>query len=444
MGGDHMSFLQGPMNEHLNGHKDLTLGKEVLKSMDPDVVWVPLYNGNAACTPCVKVGDEVSIGTKVAERNDHFYLPIFSPVSGTVTGIEKFMTSGMTQGEHLRIQNDHKNTAVRAFAEFDYEKASWQELLDFVKNAGMLGLGGAGFPTYVKYMKPENVKLFIVNAVECEPYLTSDYKNIEANLSLLKTGVLALFKLSKAEKGCIAIKEDKKDQISALQTAFSGTPIEIRTVPDKYPMGWERVLVYELTGKRYDRLPMEAGCVLNNASTAIALGDAIINGMPIIHKVLTVSGNALKQPQNIIVPIGTPAHEVIEAVGGYADGVDDVLVIAGGPMMGKAIPNDTFVICPQNNGLTVLKNEPIDSVACLRCGKCTEHCPSGLEPVNIAAAAKKMDKDALAKLSVMDCIECGLCTYVCPSKIDVTENVRKGKRLIQLQMQKDKKAKGGK
>lgn len=439
-----MSFLQGPMNEHLNGHKDLSLDKEVLTSIDPDVVWVPLYNGAAPCTPLVKVGDEVCIGTKIAERNDHFYLPIFSPVSGTVTGIEKFMTSGMTQGDHLRIQNDHKNTTVRSFPEFDYEKASWEELLDFVKNAGMLGLGGAGFPTYVKYMKPENVKLFAVNAVECEPFLTSDYKNIEANLTLLKAGVLALFKLSKAEKGCIAIKEDKKKQIADLEKTFAGTPIEIRTVPDKYPNGWERVLVYVLTGKRYDKLPMEAGCILNNASTCIALGNAMLNGKPITHKILTVSGDAIKNPQNILVPVGTQAHEVIDAVGGYADGVDDVLLIAGGPMMGKAIPNDTFAISPQNNGLTVMRCESLDSVACLRCGKCTEHCPSGLEPVNIAGAAKRMDEAALKKLSVMDCIECGSCTYICPSKIDVTENVRKGKRFLQMKLKAEQAKKGGK
>ena len=439
-----MSFLQGPMHEHLNGHKDLTMGKEVLKSMDPDVVWVPLYNGVTPCTPVVKIGDEVKVGTKIAERNDHFYLPIFSPVSGTVTGVEKFMTSGMGQGDHLRIQNDHKNTAVRVFETFDYEKATREELLEFVKNAGMLGLGGAGFPTYVKYMKPENVQLFIVNAVECEPYLTSDYKNIESNLSLLKTGVLALFKLSMAEKGCIAIKEDKKDQITALKSTFEGTPIEIRTVADRYPNGWERVLVYELTGKRYGRLPMEVGCILNNASTAIALGNALINGMPIIDKVITVSGNAVKNPQNIIVPIGTKASEVIDAVGGYVDGIDDVVLIAGGPMMGKAIPNDQFVICPQNNGLTVMKDEPKVEVPCLRCGRCTEVCPAGLEPVTIAGAAKQFDTLKLEKLCTLDCIECGLCTYICPSKIDVTENVRKGKRQLQIRLANEKKAKGGK
>lgn len=429
-----MSILTGPMNHHLNGHKDLTKHKDVLKTIDPDQVWIPLVNGNAPCKACVSIGDEVKIGTKIAERNDHFYLPLFSPVSGTVTGVEKFMTSGMAQAEHLCITNDHKHEKVRAFEPFDYEKASWEEVLDFVKNAGMLGLGGAGFPTYVKYLKPENVELFIVNAVECEPYLTADYKNIEENIDLLRTGTLALFKLSKAAKGCVAIKEDKVEQIEALKKTFEGTPIEIRTVPDLYPMGWERTLVYQLTKKRYDKLPIEAGCILNNASTAIALGNAIDNGMPITHKYVTVSGDALNNPQNVYVPIGTRASTIIDAVGGYVEGTEDVLLIAGGPMMGKTIPNDKFVIMPQNNGLTVLVNRPKDEVKCLRCGRCTETCPSGLQPVRIQMSNAIFDEEELMKLSVMDCIECGMCTWICPSKIDVTENVRRAKNFVRTRM----------
>ncbi len=425
-----MSLLTGPMKHHLNGHKGLTKEKPVLKTIDPDVVWIPLVNGNAPCKPCVNVGDEVKVGTKIAERNDHFYLPLFSPVSGTVTGIEKFMTSGLTPADHLRIQNDHKHTEVRAFEPFDYEKASWEELLEFVKNAGMLGLGGAGFPTYVKYLKPENVSLFIVNAVECEPYLTADYKNIEENMDLLRTGTLALFKLSKAEKGCVAIKEDKKHQIAELQKAFAGTPIEIRTVPDMYPMGWERTLVYQLTKKRYDKLPIEAGCILNNASTAIALGNAIDNGHPITHKYVTVSGDAVKNPQNVLVPVGTKAHEIIDACGGYTEGTEEVLMIAGGPMMGRTIPNDQFVIAPPNNGLTVLINKEPEEVKCLRCGRCTETCPSGLQPIRIAMTAAIFDEEELMKLSVLDCVECGMCTYVCRSKLNVTELVRRGKNFV--------------
>ncbi|MBR3128832.1 MAG: RnfABCDGE type electron transport complex subunit C [Solobacterium sp.] len=425
-----MSFLTGPMHHHLDGHKDLTNHKEILRLEEPDVIWIPLNNGAAPCTPLVNVGDEVKVGTKIAERNDHFYLPLFSPVSGTVTGIEKKMNSAMKMVDHMRIENDHKKTVEKPFEPFDYEKATREELLDFVKNAGMLGLGGAGFPTYVKYLKPEGIKSFIINGVECEPYLTTDYRSMMDNLELLKTGTLAMFKLSKAERGCVAVKEDKVDLIAELKKTFEGTPIEIRTVPDIYPAGWERTLVWLLEQKRYDRLPAEVGCIINNASTAIALADALLNGMPVTHKLVTVSGDGVADPHNVYVPVGTTAHDIVQACGGYTS--EDCMIIAGGPMMGSAIPNDTFVIGPANNGLTVLKHEPLDVVKCLRCGKCTEMCPSGLEPVRINNAEKVKDIDTLKKLDTLSCIECGLCSYICPSKIDVTEGIRRAKRYMAL------------
>ncbi|MBQ6531718.1 MAG: RnfABCDGE type electron transport complex subunit C [Solobacterium sp.] len=425
-----MSFLTGPMHHHLEGHKDLTNHKEILRLEEPDVIWIPLNNGAAPCTPLVNVGDEVKVGTKIAERNDHFYLPLFSPVSGTVTGIEKKMNSAMKMVDHMRIENDHKKTVEKPFEPFDYEKATREELLDFVKNAGMLGLGGAGFPTYVKYLKPEGIKSFIINGVECEPYLTTDYRSMMDNLELLKTGVLAMFKLSKAERGCVAVKEDKVDLIAELKKTFEGTPIEIRTVPDIYPAGWERTLVWLLEQKRYDRLPAEVGCIINNASTAIALADALLNGMPVTHKLVTVSGDGVADPHNVYVPVGTTAHDIVQACGGYTS--EDCMIIAGGPMMGFAIPNDTFVIGPANNGLTVLKHEPLDVVKCLRCGKCTEMCPSGLEPVRINNAEKVKDIETLKKLDTLSCIECGLCSYICPSKIDVTEGIRRAKRYLAL------------
>ena len=418
------------MHHHLEGHKDQTNHKEILRLEEPDVIWIPLNNGAAPCTPLVNVGDEVKVGTKIAERNDHFYLPLFSPVSGTVTGIEKKMNSAMKMVDHMRIENDHRKTVEKPFEPFDYEKATREELLDFVKNAGMLGLGGAGFPTYVKYLKPEGIKSFIINGVECEPYLTTDYRSMMDNLELLKTGVLAMFKLSKAERGCVAVKEDKVDLIAELKKTFEGTPIEIRTVPDIYPAGWERTLVWLLEQKRYDRLPAEVGCIINNASTAIALADALLNGMPVTHKLVTVSGDGVADPHNVYVPVGTTAHDIVQACGGYTS--EDCMIIAGGPMMGSAIPNDTFVIGPANNGLTVLKHEPLDVVKCLRCGKCTEMCPSGLEPVRINNAEKVKDIETLKKLDTLSCIECGLCSYICPSKIDVTEGIRRAKRYLAL------------
>lgn len=425
-----MSFLTGLMHQHLEGHKDLTNHKDVVVLEEPNEIWIPLVNGAAPCKPLVNVGDEVKIGTKIAERNDHFYLPLFSPVSGTVTGIEKKMNSSMKMVEHLHIQNDHKGIVEKPFEPMDYEKASREELLEFVKNAGIQGLGGAGFPTYVKYLKPENIKLLIINGVECEPYLTTDYRSMMDHGDNLKTGVLAMFKLSMAEKVCVSVKEDKADLIARLKELFAGTPVEIRTVPDIYPAGWERTLVWLLEHKRYDKLPCEAGCIVNNATTAIALGEALIDGMPITRKLVTVSGDGVAEPANVLATIGTPAHDLIQACGGYT--AEDVVLCAGGPMMGSGLTNDTFVIGPADNGLTVLRHKEEKKVKCLRCGKCTEVCPSGLQPVRINNAEKIKAVESLKKLDAMSCIECGLCTYICPSKIDVTEGVRRAKRYMAL------------
>lgn len=425
-----MSFLTGPMHKHLDGKKELTAHNEPVRVATPDVIYIPLANGRADLTPCVEVGDEVKIGSKIAERNDHFYLPIYSPVSGKVTGIEKKMCGNLVMKDHLVITNDHKDDEIRPFEPMNYETASDEELLEFIKNSGMLGLGGAGFPSYVKYLKPENIDLFIVNAVECEPFLTSDYHNCMDHLELLKEGTLALFKLSKAKKGCIAIKENKKDLIDELNKTFANTPIEVRTVKDIYPAGWERTLIYLLTGKRYDRLPAEAGCVVNNSSTAIAFGNALVNGKAIKEKYVTVSGDGIKEPTCCIVTVGTPAEKVLAECGGLVS--QDVVVCYGGPMMGKTMTNDQFVIGFENNGLTCLKKREEFSVKCLRCGKCTEVCPSGLQPVRINMCNKAQNVDELMKLDVNSCIECGLCTYICPSKLDVTEGIRRAKRYIAL------------
>lgn len=428
---DSMSFLTGPMHEHLNGHKDLTCDKEVLTLPEPDDLYVPLVNGRAECKPLVAAGDTVKAGQKIGEPTSAFwYVPVFSPVSGTVVGVEKRMSSGLKPVDHLHIKNDHKQETVRAFAPFDWEKATREELLNFVKEAGMAGLGGAGFPTFNKYTKVDGIDLLIINDVECEPYLTADLANTRAHLDLLKVGVLALQKLAGNPKTKVAIKAHWTKDVEALKKLFEGTTVEVAPMEDLYPMGWERTLVYQLTGKRYDRLPAEAGCALNNASTAIALGNALVNGAPITKKMVTVSGDAVKDPHNVLITIGTPAAEAVKACGGYTK--DDCLIIAGGPMMGSTVPNDQFVIGLSNNGLTVLENKPLQEVKCLRCGKCTEVCPAGLEPVRINFAEKTKNIEDLKKLDVNSCIQCGLCSYICPSKIGVTEGVVRAKRYMAL------------
>lgn len=430
-----MSFFTGPMRKHVNGQKELTNHEDVLEVKAGSLVKIPLLNGNAACTACVKENDIVKVGTLIGERNDHFYVPLYSSVSGRVVGIEKVMSASLKPVEHVVIENDGKYDVEKPFQPLNYETASHEELVEFMKKAGIVGCGGAGFPTYVKYTKPENIDLLIINAVECEPYITADYKLISQNLDLLVLGCKALFKMSKAKSCKVCIKVTKKDFIPTLQQAFANVDgIEVVSVPDVYPMGWERTLVYEVTKKRYDRLPSEVGCIVSNATTAVAFGDALANGMPIVKKMVTVAGDGVKTNRNVLVNVGVSAGEIVEALGGYA--CDDVLLIAGGPMMGKTITTDKFVIGPYSNALTILKNVEQDEVACLRCGKCSDHCPAGLQPVRINNANKAHDLDTVAALDVMSCIECGMCTYICPSKINVTEGIRSAKRYLALKKKK--------
>ena len=244
-------------------------------------------------------------------------------------------------------------------------------------------------------------------------------------------GVLAMKKMANAKEAVIAIKKSHPDLITFVKGNVEMIDgVNVVEVPDVYPMGWERVLVRQILKKEYDRLPGEVGAVVNNVETAIAFGEALNSGMPIVNKTLTISGTAIKKPSNVTVPIGTPADYIVSKLGGYTE--ENVKIIAGGPMMGKTVVSDKFVVDRPTNAITILANVPYDSVACLRCGKCSDHCPAGLQPVRIAQAVKTKDKKAMERLCALDCIECGLCTYICPSRLDVTENVRRAKRQLMM------------
>ncbi len=429
-----MSFLIGPMRKHINGHKELTAHNEILSLPKLEKVYIPITMGNAKIEVKVKENDSVKVGDVVALRNDHFYVPVFASVSGKVLGIEKRMGSNLKPADHLVIENDGQYTKAEGLSTLSLEEASAEKIIDFMKEKGLVGCGGAGFPTYVKY-NTDKCETLIINAVECEPYITSDAQGMGLNKDLFHLGVKAMFKASKAKKCMVGIKVSKKDLIPVLQDLFKDDKgIEVCPVPDVYPMGWERTLVYELIHKRYDRLPIEVNCIVSNATTAIMLGEAMTSGMPIVEKIVTVSGDAIKEPHNVRCRVGTPFSALVEACGGYTS--ETVSLIAGGPMMGTSVIKDEVVVASSTNALTILAYKPVESLKCLRCGQCVEHCPSGLEPVNISNALKANDVDRLEKLRPMDCIECGMCTYICPSKIEVTENVRKAKRLMALRVKK--------
>lgn len=427
-----MSLFKGPMRQHIKGYKDLTDHIDVLHVEAGKEVYIPLICGaSTTLDMLVKEGDHVCIGTKIAQCNERNVVPIYASVSGTVKGVQKIMHATLKPVNHLVIENDGCHERVKAFEPLAYEKSDRETLIEFMMNAGIIGLGGAGFPAYIKYKFAKDVDVLIINAVECEPFITADYKTIQSQIKELKIGILAMKKMAMAKSVVIAIKNSHPDLIAFVNDAFNDVAdVSANGVPDVYPMGWERVLVRELLHKEYDKLPGEVGAIVNNAETAIAFGEALLYGQAITSRTLTVSGTGVKHPCNVSVPVGVRAKDVIDACGGYTS--DEVKVIAGGPMMGKTIVNDQFVIDRNMNAITVLENKPYSSVSCLRCGMCSDYCPAGLQPVRIAQAVKTNDKAAMEKCAAMDCIECGLCTYICPSRLDVTENVRKAKRQLAL------------
>lgn len=429
-----MSLFMGPMCQHIPGHKSMTDQGQVLELMPDKEVYIPLVAGaNTNFEILVEEGQHVEIGTKLAETKTGFFVPVYSSVSGTYKGTVKRMHSSMRPQMHMVIELDGKQTKIQAFKPLDWNTASREELVEFTKQAGLIGLGGAGFPTYVKYGNPTGITTVLINAVECEPYITSDYMQVMEDPSDLVEGARIMAKMAGVSDVRICIKKSHPDMIDKVTKATAGTEVTVVPVPDVYPMGWERVLVREVLHKEYDKLPAEAGAIVNNAGTAIELARMCSNGEALEKKLVTVSGEAVDKPCNVLVPVGMPVNQILNHLGLKGS---ECILCAGGPMMGKAIPNDQFVIDRAMNALTVLPVLKGDAIACLRCGSCSDHCPAGLQPVRIANALKTGDVKEMERRGALSCIECGLCTYVCPSRIDVTENVRKAKRTIQMKSKK--------
>lgn len=426
-----MPYLIGPMKHHIEGHKELTETNEIGRA-HCDEVAIALTIGSHACKPMVQVGDYVKVGQLIGLRDDHFYVPVFSSVSGEVVAIEKRMSARLLPCEHVVIKDNHENEKV-LFSEISLD-SSREEIINFMKEIGLLGQGGAGFPAYLKY-QTDKCETLIINAVECEPYITADIRNIEENIEDFKDGVKVMFRTSLAKKCIIAIKETHKELIEKLIVLFKDEDnIEIRALKDVYPMGWERTLTYEVLGKRYNKLPIEVGAIVTNATTAITLASTIKTRTYVYERIVTVSGDNIKHPKNILCKIGTPISKLFEVCGGIDDG--PAIVLMGGPMMGVSVTKDEVTITPINNAVLAFKDKEIKDYPCLRCGRCVEHCPSSLQPVSLVEAYRFQNVEQLETLHVMDCVECGMCTYICPSKIEVTENIRRAKKLYAVKHKK--------
>ncbi|MEG0283514.1 MAG: RnfABCDGE type electron transport complex subunit C [Erysipelotrichales bacterium] len=426
-------IFSGKGRINLKGHKELTDQKSPEVINDFEYVYLPLMNMD--CTDfevLVKEEDYVKQGQLIAYRKDKFYVPIFSSVSGTVEGIEKMMSANLKYAQHIKIKNDFKYEKEERDTSLSLDKAQPQDIIEGIKQAGICGNGGSGFPTYIKFTSDCHFDYVLINGVECEPYITIDYHLMKAYMEELILGLKFMMKACGAKNGVIAFKEGKETLLSLAKEATKDIDnIEIREVPDVYPMGWERTLIKEVFNLRYDKLPSEIGLIVNNSTTAIQIGQTFNNKQSFVTGI-TLSGEALENPTNVIIPIGAKVADVIEKTGGYKNDVSatNARLIMGGPMMGTCVVSDDVAFNSYSNAVNVLYDEGLREKPCLRCSRCVEYCPSGLQSVAIKDAEKAQDVKQLEKLRADTCVSCGLCSYICPSCIPVSDFTTKGKKRL--------------
>jgi Na+-translocating ferredoxin:NAD+ oxidoreductase subunit C len=417
---------------HLDGRKDMSTQEPIETYLNPEFIYIPLLAQATPCKALVQVGDKVLMGQPVAKRDDRFAHNLHSSVSGEVTGIKKMWHSSGKMLEMLEIKNDFQDKLDPAIRlNNDLDQLTQSVIVERVKNAGVVGLGGSGFPTYAKLTPTVPIHAVLINAAECEPYLTADYMLIKSETDRLMRGLKYTMKAVSAERGIIAIKKTKPAAIAALEAVIANYPgISIHQLNDEYPAGWEKYIVERVLGKTYDRLPSEAGAIVNNVATAIAICDAVEQNMPLIHKVVTVTGEGVAKPHNFLVKVGTKVNELIEKAGGYRDVDADMYFIAGGPMTGTALIFDEVIV---NNSLGSIivkeRQEILVNPACVGCGQCSDVCPVFLNPIEIKQTFDSKDIAYLIELNATKCISCGLCSYICPSRIELSDATTRAKAL---------------
>ncbi len=388
----------------------------------------------------VKVGDVVKVGTLVAEADGFVSSNIYSSVSGKVAKIQSALISNGSYADEIIIESDGEMTideGVKAPV-----IGSKEDLLNAVKNSGVVGLGGAGFPTNVKLSTDKNIEYLVVNGAECEPYITSDTRTMVDRADDMAIAIDALVKYLNIGKVIIAIEKNKKTAIANMKEMAAKLPkTEVKVLTAMYPQGGEKVLVYHSTGRTIGQgqLPIDVGCVVLNCTTVATIGAFIKTGMPLVEKCITVDGGAVKEPKNVIAPIGTAIEDVINFCGGLKE--DPVKVLYGGPMMGIAVPDLSVPVLKQTNAvvaLTAKEAKAPKQTNCIRCGACTNNCPFGINPPLIAKGYKNSDVDMMKKGGVEICMECGCCSFNCPAKRPIVQTNKLAKTALRKAALKEK------
>lgn len=409
--------------------KELSENKPVqVLTSKGEMVFPMAQHIGAPAKSLVAKGDRVLVGQKIGEAGGFISANVICSVSGTVKAVEPRLMVNGTMVTSVIVENDGMDEKIEHFGEDrDYTKLSKDEIRNIVKEAGIVGLGGAGFPTNVKLSPKDDSKIdyILVNGAECEPYLTSDYRMMLEEPERIVGGLKVILSLFDNAKGVIGIENNKPEGIKKLQELVKDEPrIEVCPLLTKYPQGGERSLIYAITGRKVNSsmLPADAGCIVDNIDTVIAIYNAVCKQTPLIRKIITVTGDAIVNPQNFSVRLGTNYQELLEAAGGFK--ADPEKVISGGPMMGMSLFSLDLPVTKTSSALTCFSKDMVaaqEPTPCIRCGRCVSACPSHIVPPIMMQAALRGDCDAFEKVNGMECMECGSCTYVCPAKRPLTQ-----------------------
>lgn len=409
-----------------------------IKNMFPksDLVYPLSQHIGAPAKPVVSKGDRVLMGQLIAEADGFVSSPIYSSVSGTVKDIAEHRVATGGNVMSIIIENDGLYEAAKPFSVKPLEEMTTEEIVQRIREAGIVGMGGAGFPTHVKVSvkEPAKIDYVIVNGAECEPYLTSDYRKMLEEPEVLIEGLKVYLKLFPYSLGIIAIEDNKPDCIKVFKALTKEEPrITVKALRTKYPQGSERHLIYACTGREINSklLPADAGCVVNNVDTVISVRNAIYEGLPLLYRIVTVTGNCIKNPRNFKVHIGTSYKDLLDEAGGFKK--EPVKIVSGGPMMGFCLFDIDVPVTKTGSAFLALSNDDISRMepsACINCGKCVEVCPSRLLPKSLSDHAAHFNEDDFLSEHGLECVECGSCSYICPAKRPLCQNIKSMRKMM--------------
>lgn len=415
---------------HPNDGKSLAKDQAITEVLPKGNLVYPLSQHiGAPASPVVKKGDHVLKGQKIAEAGGFVSAPVYASVSGTVKGLEKHFNPTGSKVDCIVIENDGEYEEVEYPEVKPLSELSKEEVIKTIGEAGIVGMGGAGFPTRVKLSpkEPDKIEYIIANCAECEPYITADYRRMLENTEELVSGMRVILSLFENAKGIFGVEDNKKDCIEKLKEAVKDEPrMEVNVLQTKYPQGAERQLIYAVTKRAINSamLPADAGCIVDNVETLVSIHRAVVEGKPLMERVVTVSGDAVAKPGNFRALLGTNQQELVEAAGGFKS--EPKKVISGGPMMGFAMMTLDTPVTKTSSSILAFTEDEVEKAKpspCINCGRCVEICPSRIIPSRLADYAERHDEETFTAQNGLECVECGSCSYVCPAKRPLKQSI---------------------